>query len=166
MLKYLLTKGANPNGLDEFEYHPLYQSQNEAQISLLLEFGADPKQGSLFHKVISFRSIEDCLQRCEFLLKKGIDINLPAMYPGIGEPGTRRYKRGMRFTGNEGTALHWAVRGFYTSMYEEVDKLPRVRWLLEHGADPEIKDNVGKRAVDYTDDPVLIALLNGFRTGI
>ena len=35
-----------------------------------------------------------------------------AVYSGAVEPGSRLYKDGMRLTGNEGTALHWAVRGF------------------------------------------------------
>jgi hypothetical protein len=37
-----------------------------------------------------------------------------------------------------GTTLHWAANGF--NIHSPIDLPPRVRWLVEKGADTEIKD--------------------------
>jgi hypothetical protein len=94
----------------------------------------------------------------KLVLGKGIDINARALYPGHAEPGSQVYNYGMKLTGNEGTALHWAVRGFKTR--PEVNRVPRVKWLLERGADKDIQDNTGLKPIDYASDQEMINLLS------
>jgi ankyrin repeat protein len=148
LLKYLLSKGANPNGLDDFEHTPLELCDSCAAIGVLIDHGADISRASLLHDAISISEDEVCIERMEFLLAKGVDINARAVYYlGDAEPGSRAYSYGMRRTGNEGTALHWAVCG-----QREVKSLPRVKWLLEKGADRDVKDNDELKPIDYAFD--------------
>jgi len=159
LLTYLLLKGADPNGLDEFDHVPLQRCDSCAAIGILIDHGADISRGNLLHKATGIPDEEIYICRMEFLLKNGGDIDARAVYSGTVEPGSRLYKDGIRLTGNEGTALHWAARGFMLGG-REVDLLPRVKWLLEKGADTDIQDNNGRKPVDYASDQAMIDLFS------
>ena len=154
LLKYLLSKGADPNTLDDFDRVPLELCDSCATIGTLIDYGVDISRAKLLHHATGIVDDKVCIERMEFLLGRGVDINARAVYPGDAEPGSRAYKDGIRQTGNEGTALHWAVRGFLLGG-REVNLLPRVKWLLEKGADRDIKDNKGLKPIDYASDQVL-----------
>lgn len=154
----MLSKGANPNGLDDFERVPLEFCESCTSIGILLDYGADISRGNLLHEATGIPDDKVCITQMEFVLRRGVDINARAVYPGEAKLGTRQYNAGMRRTGNEGTALHWAVRGF--KIRPEVNLFPRVKWLVERGADREIKDNNRLRPVDYASDQATIDLLS------
>ncbi|KAF4636128.1 hypothetical protein G7Y89_g1958 [Cudoniella acicularis] len=163
LLRYLLSKGADPNGLDEFETFPLDICGDNTSIGLLIDAGANVNAANLYQDAVSFIDDESCFERLQYLLERGIDINSQAVYAGIWGPGTHWYKVGMRGTANEGTALHWAVRGFAVIKTKpDINLLPRVKWLLDHGANAEIEDNVGKKAIDYAKSQAMIDLLKGY----
>lgn len=63
-------------------------------------------------------------------------------------------------TWNHSTALHWAVRK-HQARRGRMNMLVRIEWLLEHGADGEMRDSKGKRPVDEATDEVLVKLLGG-----
>ena len=54
-----------------------------------------------------------------------------------------------------------AVRGYPFDDQLKVCRLPRVKWLLDHGADREIKDEQGKSPVDYVEDQEMRDLFKG-----
>jgi len=157
LLKYLLLKGADPNGLDRLKRVPLEFCRSCTSIGTLLDHGADISRSNLLHEVACISDDEACMTQMEFVLRRGADINAQAVYLGEAKPGTRAYNAGVRRTGDGGTALHWAVRGFKTR--REVNLFPRIKWLVEQGADREIRDNDGLRPVDYASDQATINLL-------
>ena len=144
--------------LDDLDNLALERCDSEASIGILLDYGADIRHAKLLHWATGISDDEECIKQMEFVLGKGVDINARATYPGDCPPGSRVYAEGMRRTGNEGTALHWAVRGFVTR--REVNRLARIKWLLEKGADKDIRDNKGRKAIDYTSDQEIINLLS------
>ncbi|KIM99200.1 hypothetical protein OIDMADRAFT_56360 [Oidiodendron maius Zn] len=158
LLRYLLSKGADPDTLDDLDNLALELCDSDASIGILLDYGADTTHAKLLHWAVGISDDEKCIKQMEFVLGRGVDINARATYPGNCPPGSRVYAEGMRRTGNEGTALHWAVRGWYCA--REVNRLARVKWLLEKGADKDILDNQGLKAIDYTSDQEIINLLS------
>jgi hypothetical protein len=158
LLWYLLSKGADPNVLNDFDLLPLDLYRSSTAIGILIDHGADISRAKLLHDATAISDDRECIEQMEFVLGRGVDINARATYPGDAGPGSRGYRNGIENTGNEGTALHWAVRGFRTR--PEVNKLPRVKWLLERGADRDIRDNIGLKPIDYASDPDMINLLS------
>ena len=132
--------------------------QSCTSIGTLLDYGADISRGNLLHEATSISDNTECITQMEYILERGADINARAVYSGTYKPGTHQYKDGMRQTRTEGTALRWAIRG--SKGRREVDLHPRIKWLVERGADTEVEDNMGLRPVDYTSDQAMIDLLN------
>jgi hypothetical protein len=168
LLKYLLLKGADPNGLDHWEHAPLELCDDDDAIIALIDHGANVANGKPLHNAAVIVNDSDCIARMKLLVEHGVDINTRASYPGDTEPdpeapGRDAHSEGMRRTGSEGTALHWAVRGWNWNLRKaNVNLLPRVKWLLENGADKAIKDNDGLTPLDYATDPEMVALLSNW----
>ena len=158
LLEYLLSKGADLNGLDDFNNIPLGLCSSWEAIEILIKYGADISRANLLHDVTDISDDRECIERMGLVLEKGVDINACALYPGHAELGSEVYNYGMNLTGNEGTALHWAVRGF--KIRPEVNRVPWVKWLLERGADKDIQDNTGLKPIDYASDQEMINLLS------
>ena len=163
LLKYLLSKGANPNSLDESDLLPLDLCSSTSTMKLLIDHGADVSRVNLLHHAISWPNNTYSEDTLEFLLKVGVDINACAVYTGDAPPGSRVYAHGLRMTGNGGTALHWIVRGFVLKGRPSVDRVVRAKWLLDKGARVDIKDNSGLTPLDYATDQSMIGLLNQYK---
>jgi ankyrin repeat protein len=158
LLRYLLLKGADPDVLDDFDLLPLDFCDSDAAVEILIDHGADISRAKLLHNATDISDDKRCIARMKLILGKGVAIDARATYPGHAEPGSRAYNSGMRRTRNEGTALHWAVRG--SSAHPGVNRLSRVRWLLERRADKDIPDNTGLKPIDYASDQEMIDLLS------
>jgi len=91
-------------------------SDNSDAIMALINHGANAATGKALHNAAVIVSDDECMERMKLLVEHGVDINTRAAYPADTPPdpeapGHDAYSRGMRLTGSEGTALHWAVRG-------------------------------------------------------
>lgn len=116
--RLLLSAGADPNTTDgRYNVPALYAVTGARSVlpmaRLLIDAGAKPTDGeSVFHAAEHFH--EDAL---ELLLAAGADLN------HVGDWGN--------------TALYFLVR------WHDIEREPRVRdgfrWLLEHGADPNVR---------------------------
>lgn len=156
ILEYLLSKWADPNSFDAYGITVLGKTNNDVSLKLLVDNGADISREILLHKAVWYGRIEDenWRERMEFLVDVlGVDINAPAVFSGEGrvQPTSRNYPWWMKPKGKRGTALHWAVRGF-GSRRARRDLRPKVKWLLEKGADANVLDDEGLRPVDYAED--------------
>ncbi|KAI9707916.1 MAG: hypothetical protein M1820_004335 [Bogoriella megaspora] len=134
LVKWMLEHGADPNSRSyrdrtPMEYAAFYSTPEVAK--LMISYGGDLKHSNAFQRAMSntkWRSMAG------LLLEKGCDINA---YSHWFNPNHRRltaYDRGY-------TPLQWA-----TKSPPQLDKL---RWLLEHGADPHAKDYKGSTAYDF-----------------
>lgn len=153
ILRYLLSKWANPNAIDEYGHTVLGMTTNEASLNILVQNGADLSREKLLHRALGFSEDRDWKKHMEFLVDVlGVDINAPAVFGGEGHisPDSRWYPRWLEQKGHAGTALHWAVRGFQTS--RDLDMKPKVKWLLEKGADPNVLDDEGLTPVECARD--------------
>ncbi|KAH8650958.1 ankyrin repeat-containing domain protein [Tricladium varicosporioides] len=166
LLEYLLLNGADPNGL-LYGKLPFQGCRTNAAIGVLIDYGADIERSNFLHEAITNPDDEECIKRMEFLIQKGVDIDNRAVFVGESEvePGSRAYKRGVAQTLNEGTPLHWAVRMPNASRGWSTDCKPRVKWLLDNGADANIKDNAGLQPIHYAQDEAMEDLLNSHKTG-
>jgi ankyrin repeat protein len=115
----LLDAGADPNTRDDGPYRlpALYAvtgHRHEPRLArLLLEAGADPNDGeSAFHAAERFH-----VEALELLLEYGVDLNLNGDW------------------GN--TPLYFLLRYWDIARHEEVAR--GLRWLLDHGADPNVR---------------------------
>ncbi|EPE34242.1 Ankyrin repeat-containing protein [Glarea lozoyensis ATCC 20868] len=171
---------------DEF-YHDMYEAARTHDVEVLSRFldcGAELHEGVVKSVIFASEDIEDVdstikvmelffahglkLRDIPDILIEGVDINWPAVFVEE-EAGPRQLQDGVKRLGNRGTALHWAVKGHLLGGRQNrlIDRVPRVRWLLEHDADPEIEDAVGKRAIDYArsqDNQEMVELLLSYRT--
>jgi ankyrin repeat protein len=116
--RVLLDAGADPNTRDGGPYNlpalfAVTGHRNAPQLArLLLEAGADPNDGeSAFHAAERFH-----VEALELLLEYGVDLNLNGDW------------------GN--TPLYFQLRYWDVARNERVAK--GVRWLLDHGADPNV----------------------------
>lgn len=162
VLEYLLSKGADPNGLNESDSVPLNSCDSESTIKLLIDYGADVSRAQMLHHFICCPDHNFTEESCEFLLSVGVDINARAKYPGDAPPGSRVYRDAVRKLLDGGTALHFVVRGFGSRGWN-TDPLPRAKWLLEHGAKMDIKDDCGLTPLEYTTNQAMIDLLESYR---
>jgi len=116
--RVLLDAGANPNARDAGKYalpalYGVTGRRNVPRIAeLLLKAGADPTDGeSVFHAAENHH--EEAL---ELLLRFGVDVN------ANGDWGN--------------TPLYFLLR--YWDIGLAPERLPGLRWLLDHGADPNV----------------------------
>jgi ankyrin repeat protein len=135
ILEFLLSRGANPNQIDWTGSHPLHLFRTRQALDLLIDYGADIKGSCLLHSLIHNPEDAICIDLMDFAIGKGIDINAPLNPPRVYVAPKWRKK-------NRSTALHLAVTG------ESFSHIPRVKWLLDHGADPLIEDKAGRTAID------------------
>jgi ankyrin repeat protein len=120
-------------------------------VSLLLERGARLEEcNALHHAVCTRKSDQECFEMMEFLLRKGVDIN--------GRSWKIKQEVPCRTTA--GTVLMSAVKKQEAGIVE-LDMVDRVKWLLNHGADPNIADKGGKKPIEYAVDQRLIDVLDG-----
>jgi ankyrin repeat protein len=164
MLRYLLSKGADPNGLDEDDSLPLELCTGLPIIKLLIDSGADVSRVNILQESMTTPNDFYSEEILDFLLEVGVDINARAVYTGefSTEPDSRLYAQHMQMTGNGGTALHWVVRGWGLRGHPKVDLVARAKWLLDRGARVDIKDDNGLIPLDYAVDPLMIDLLNQY----
>ncbi|KUJ10673.1 ankyrin [Mollisia scopiformis] len=163
VLEYLLSNGADPNGLDDYHNVPLNICDTESTIKLLVDYGTDLSLAPLLHDFVCFPNHTYSEESCEFLLSVGVDINAPAVYAGHAPPGSKLYQDAAGRLVDGGTALHFLVRGFGRKGRPDVDPIPRMKWLLEHGANVDIKDDCGLTPLDYATEPAMIELLKSYQ---
>jgi ankyrin repeat protein len=149
LVRLLLERGANPNMQLFFRpanvrgatntrgSTPLIRAANNGDleiVELLLEHGADATvymadRQTPIHAVLAGRASQaDALKLIEILHTAGTDVNVVALVNHIEEV------RG-------GSALHYAVR----KRYKDV-----IKQLATFGIDPNLKDQDGLTALDYT----------------
>jgi ankyrin repeat protein len=162
MLRYLLSKGADPNGFDEDDNFPLDLCSDIPIMKLPIDSGADVSRVNLLQESITRPNDSYSEELLEFLLEVGVDINARAVFTGPSPPGSRIYAQHMKRTGNGGTALHCVVRGWGLRGRPKVDLVARAKWLLDIGARVDIKDENGLVPLDYAVDPLMIDLLNQY----
>lgn len=166
LLEYLLSKGADPNHVKMYGNVLLEFCEDHTIIDTLLYYGANVKYANVLHRMVSRKSTEDCIREMEWALKTtGVDINARAVHCAqCPKPCTNDEHKSTAIAkiGYGGTALHWAVRGYGFRQLDKTCRLPRVKWLLNHGADRGIADDEGKKAIDYADDPGMRQLLEEY----
>lgn len=160
VLEYLLSKGADPNGLDDYDFVPLTTCESRSAIKILINYGADVSKAPMLQQAICFPDHSFTEEECEFLLSIGVDINARAKFPVDAPPRSKIAKDLTRGLLDGGTALHFVIRG---SRGWDTDRLPRAKWLLDHGAKVDIKDNCGLTPLEYAStDQSMIDLLESY----
>jgi hypothetical protein len=122
-------------------------------MKILIDNGADLSRENLLHRALQLRDDQNWKGRMKFLIEViGVDINAPAVYGAEGRirPGSRSYPKWLSAKGHAGMALHWAVSEF--NNHRKQDMVPKVKQLLEYGADVDLRDDQGLRPVDYAKD--------------
>lgn len=130
LVSFFLSRGVDAKILTAGSGPPLVSAAYQApleSIKLLLSHGAPLGSGSTAVNTAAQGDVPDRIPVMAYLLEYGGDIN------GLAEGVPRQQRREER--GGKGTSLHSAAKG----ANEEVR-----RWLLEHGSDPEIGNEVEK----------------------
>ncbi|RTE85065.1 hypothetical protein BHE90_000398 [Fusarium euwallaceae] len=156
LTKWFLKNGADPNLISKDGYTPLDFAAIHPTpdvpviVDLLLSSGAIPAHSNALHNaLISTYHDRNCTVMMMMLLRKGFDVNALSF--------TNRPK----FRGrNPSTPLHWAVRKHHARKGRK-NMLARVRWLIDHGADVEVRDSKGKTPIEWASDEALIEVLRG-----
>jgi hypothetical protein len=101
-------------------------------VKLLLFHGASPVQNSVALNAAAQGSVSDRIPVLDCLLAHGADIN------GIADDfmGPSEARR----AGRKGTPLHTAAKW---------DQREFMKWLVEHGADPEAKNELGETPAEF-----------------
>ncbi|KAL8792212.1 MAG: hypothetical protein Q9195_005168 [Heterodermia aff. obscurata] len=130
LIALFLTHGANPNSSGPRGFRPLDIAALHAPletVKLLVDHGAAIGPSSSALHAAAQGDTSGRIAVVAFLVERGADINGLAMdYPAPSEA--------LR-SGRKGTPLHTAAKWAY-----EEGKT----WLLEHGADPEVKNELKK----------------------
>ncbi|KAF4636010.1 hypothetical protein G7Y89_g2069 [Cudoniella acicularis] len=159
LLEYLLTKGADPNNVTSSGTTPLNKCSSCAATEVFMYYGANANHANLLHKQVWERADEDFIKGMEFVLENmGIDINARFVHCPCPHPCSN-YLHKRASTDQGGTALHFAVRGY--CLNSKICSLSRVKWLLDHDVDRDIRDDEGLKAVDYATNQEMSDLLAG-----
>ncbi|MCJ1447702.1 MAG: hypothetical protein MMC23_008213 [Stictis urceolatum] len=136
--------GADPNAHTRREYSVLDHAaatSSPAVFSQLLQHGGDPARYNPLHTAAELRSdnpdfgAEGCLAMLEYLVcEVGVDVNSLSTWKGRAPMGRRQVN---------GTALHSAI---------QARNRGTVEWLLENGADPEVRNAWGWDAMVFARD--------------
>jgi len=125
-------------------------------MKILVDNGADLSRENLLHDALILRDDQNWKGYMEFVIEVlGVDIDALAVYAAEGhiQPGSRFYPKWVTAKGHAGTALHWAVSGFNNS--RKLDMIPKVKYLLEYGADVGVRDDQGLTPADYAKDQAM-----------
>lgn len=95
LVKYLLSKGVDPNGKDDFGWFPFLVCGSLAIVALLIDYGADLKHSNFLHQTTGIVDDVACIAQMDLLLNRGVDINDRAEVLDNTEPGTRERERSM-----------------------------------------------------------------------
>ncbi|KAI0867234.1 ankyrin [Hypoxylon argillaceum] len=154
LTKWFLDHGADPNLISKDGHTPIdfavtHVSPNTpAIVDLLISSGALLKDSNALHNALTtIESDDECKSMMEILINRGFDINALSF---SNQPSFQER--------NLSTPLHWAVRK-HCARRGRRKMLVRIEWLLEHGADLEIKDSKGRAPIDDASDEALIGLL-------
>ena len=148
--KFFLEKGAKPNGRylqpEDTYLGTAARQQTSDMLKLLIE------KGSKLEGSQALRQAAQCgrLNNAKFLLDLGVDVNELYIRYNVFE---NKYEI-------SGSALHWAIRGTVLNRPgKPSSKAETVRFLLSHGAKPELVDAAGKSAfqlaLDLHEDDVV-----------
>ncbi|KAL8644910.1 MAG: hypothetical protein Q9226_007533, partial [Calogaya cf. arnoldii] len=135
LIALFLSKGANPNG-DPDGPCPLEVAAGRGcleTVKLLLDNGATIKPDSAALHAAAGEDVPDRIPIMDYLVQHGADVN------GIARdiPGPSEARR----SGRKGTPLHSAFKW----ANEEAKT-----WLVEHGADPEAKNQLGEAPAEWS----------------
>jgi hypothetical protein len=142
MTKWLLSKGASPNARCDFDITPLsiaVQSASPQIIELLFEYGGSVDYGQLLHNA-ALRSKEDRLG----ILKRLLSKYLPQQPPPVNK---------IMFQGHPKRYYWYSVIGIGTPLHSAAPDgdLAAVKFLVENGADPGIKNAKGFTVIEQTE---------------
>ena len=128
LIPFFLSNGVDPN---EVLSIAAFRGPLEA-VKLLLSHGASPVQGSSAMNVATQGHAPDRIAVLDCLLAHGADINgIAGDFMGPSEA---------RRAGRKGTPLHTAAKW---------DQREIMKWLVEHGADPEAKNELGETPAEF-----------------
>lgn len=139
--KWFLDHGASPNARGRYDDTPLSFAVHEASMStiqLLLDRGGDVQQGQLLHHA-TWRTTADRLDVLQLLWDQGLTQSAINKIKYQDIPPDYQLNK----YGEIGTPQHNAVR---------VGNLDTVKWLVEHGANPLVKDPRGRIPVRLARD--------------
>jgi len=129
VLKALLAAGADPHLRDSSGGSPLYLAAGESaeSLRLLLDAGVKPDEPTAEgNTALSFACQTGNVECINLLLAKGANVN---------------HQDSVGFT-----PLHWTLLSTWTG---GATRLQSIRILLQHQADPRIKDGHGRTALDW-----------------
>ncbi|KAK6534122.1 hypothetical protein TWF281_005460 [Arthrobotrys megalospora] len=159
----LLEAGANPSGRGDDEFDNPLQAAVRYEPSLiepLIEAGADVNAvGGKFGTALHVAAYTHDCQRIAILLKHGAKLNLSSpKYGGVIQAAAKHYTiergdwlsgqksvRAMQLLHSRGASIHatGGNNGNALQMAAKTDNLEGIKWLLEHGADPNMKGRRG-----------------------
>ncbi|KAL2408448.1 hypothetical protein ABEF93_003514 [Exophiala dermatitidis] len=134
LVTWFLSHGANPDAGCQLDLTPLSYAVQYAPLDIiktLFDHGGSVRTGQLLHYAVR-RDQPDILEVLAYLLNKGASVN-DVMYQH--HPDSYRLQQAFGL----GTPLHEAA---------QLGKLEVIRFLLEHGADPNVVDSLGQTVLE------------------
>jgi ankyrin repeat protein len=135
LCEWFLSHGADPNVQCTYGWTPLTTAVEIASrdiIDLLFEHGGSIEHGQLIHAATR-RKLPDCMEVIQMMLDKGCDINTIQYHNHELSYGHWNLFMAL------GTPLHSAA---------EAGRIDVVKFLLDHGANPMLRDTWGALAID------------------
>lgn len=136
-MHWFLSHGADPNAVCGLDITPLSIAVRDAHfdiIRILFDNGGSIEHGQLLHFAMK-RNLPDRIEVFEYLLNKGASVN-SIMFENCAESYEQERYSGL------GTPLHSAATTGHLDMVE---------LLLRKGADPLIKNSMGRLAVELAE---------------